>query len=125
MCDNESAGHCRFWCTATTIRSLTAGDFSGACCSSGALARARVPQKGFEDLPERIGLTKQLIDRFNVQVKGVAAIAEFPHVRYVNIRGTLSTGADYKRWWANELHPTNRGFAQVTERFAAALAALP
>lgn len=81
-------------------------------------------QKGFEDLQERVELTKRLIDRFNAQVKAVAALAEFPHVRYVNIRGTLSTGADYKRWWANELHPTARGFEQVTERFAAALAAL-
>jgi lysophospholipase L1-like esterase len=81
--------------------------------------------KGFDDLPERIQLAKELIDRFNVQVKGVAAMPEFPHVKYVDIRGTLSVGSDYKTWWANELHPTKRGFARVTDRFAAALAALP
>jgi hypothetical protein len=81
--------------------------------------------KGFDDLPERIALAKQLIDRFNTQVKDVAAMREFPHVKYVNIRGTLSVGADYKTWWANELHPTKRGFERVTERFAGALATLP
>ena len=82
-------------------------------------------QKGFEDLQERIGLTKQLIDRFNTMIRGVAALGEFPHVKYVNLRGTLSVGADYETWWGNELHPTKRGFERVTERFATALAALP
>jgi hypothetical protein len=82
-------------------------------------------EKGFDDLQERIGLARQLIDRFNAQLAGVAAMSEFPHVKYVNIRGTLSVGTDYKRWWANELHPTPRGFERVTARFAAALAALP
>lgn len=81
-------------------------------------------EKGFDDLRERIELAKQLIDRFNMQVKAVAALAELSHVKYVNIRGTLSIGADYKTWWANELHPTPRGFERVTARFAAALAAV-
>jgi len=81
-------------------------------------------EKGFEDLQERIELAKQLIDRFNRQVRDVAALAEFSHVKYVNIRGTLSVGADYRTWWANELHPTPRGFERVTECFAAALAAV-
>ena len=66
----------------------------------------------------------QLIDRFNMQLRDVAALADFSHVKYVNIRGTLSVGADYRTWWANELHPTLRGFERVTERFAAALAAV-
>jgi hypothetical protein len=82
-------------------------------------------EKGFEDLPERIALVGQLIDRFNTMVQGVATLAELPHVTYVNLRGTLSVGADYETWWANELHPTRRGFEAVTGRFAAALAALP
>jgi hypothetical protein len=81
-------------------------------------------EKGFEDIEERKRLAKQLIDRFNKQVKDVAAIAEFTHVKYVDIRGTLSSGSDYTTWWANELHPTLRGFRRVTERFATALAAL-
>jgi hypothetical protein len=82
-------------------------------------------EKGFDDLRERIALAKELIDRFNTMVRGVAALGEFPHVKYVNLRGTLSVGADYETWWANELHPTRRGFDAVTERFATVLAALP
>ena len=68
---------------------------------------------------------KKLTDRFNTMIRGVAALGEFPHVKYVNLRGTLSVGADYETWWGNELHPTKRGFERVTERFATALAALP
>jgi hypothetical protein len=81
-------------------------------------------EKGFDDLQERIKLAKQLIDRFNTQLKNVAAMSEFSHVKYVDIRETLSVGTDYKTWWANELHPTARGFERVTQRFADALAAL-
>ena len=55
----------------------------------------------------------------------MAGLGELPHVKNVDLRGTLSVGGDYKRWWANELHPTARGFARVTAQFASALAALP
>ena len=44
---------------------------------------------------------------------------------FVDLRGTLSIGADYRTWWDNELHPTRLGFERVTQRFADALAALP
>jgi lysophospholipase L1-like esterase len=82
-------------------------------------------EKGFARLPERITLAKQLIDRFNAQLRAVAALSAFPHVTYVDLRGTLSVGADYRTWWDNELHPTRLGFEHVTQRFADALAALP
>lgn len=82
-------------------------------------------EKGFDDLHERIRLTRQLIDRFNTMLGAVAALPGLDHVRYVNLRGTLSVEADYKRWWANELHPTARGFVKVTERFARLVASLP
>jgi hypothetical protein len=82
-------------------------------------------EKGFGNLPQRIRLMKQLIDQFNAMLGNVAGLSEFPHVTYVDLRGTLSVGADYKTWWANELHPTARGFARVAQRFATAVAALP
>jgi len=82
-------------------------------------------EKGFARLPQRITLAKQLIDRFNVQLRAVAALSAFPHVTFVDLRGTLSIGADYQTWWDNELHPTRLGFERVTQRFADALAALP
>jgi len=82
-------------------------------------------EKGFARLPARITLAKELIDRFNAQLHAVASLSVFPHVTYVDLRGTLSVGADYRTWWDNELHPTRVGFERVTQRFADALAALP
>ena len=81
--------------------------------------------KGFEKITERVRLMTQLIDRFNSLLKDIAAMPEFTHVTYINLRNTLSTGANYKEYWANELHPTEKGFELVTGRFAAALANLP
>ena len=54
-------------------------------------------EKGFEKMTERIRLIKQLIDRFNSMLKEVAGMSEFPHVRYIDLRSTLSIGANYKR----------------------------
>ena len=52
-------------------------------------------------------------------------MSAFPHVTYVDLRGALSVGSDYRTWWDNELHPTALGFEKVTQRFADALAAVP
>ena len=82
-------------------------------------------EKGYAKMTERIRLMKQLIDRFNSMLKDIAAMTEFPHVTYINLRSTLSTGANYKQYWANELHPTEKGFELVTDRFATALDKLP
>ena len=54
-------------------------------------------------------------------LRDVAATAGFGHVRYLDLRGTLASGSAYKSWWANELHPTKRGFAAVADRFDAAI----
>ena len=82
-------------------------------------------EKGFEQIPERIRLMKQLIDRFNVMLQTITKIPDFSHVKYIDLRNTLSVGSDYKRFWANELHPTERGFELVTDRFATVLDSLP
>jgi lysophospholipase L1-like esterase len=82
-------------------------------------------EKGYAVMTERIRLMKQLIDRLNAMLKDIAAMTEFRHVTYINLRDTLSTGANYKQYWANELHPTEKGFELVTNRFAAALDKLP
>jgi lysophospholipase L1-like esterase len=81
-------------------------------------------EKGFDKMTERIRLMKELIDRFNSMLKEIVAMREFPHVRYIDLRNTLSLGVNYKRYWANELHPTQKGFELVTNRFATALAKL-
>lgn len=66
-------------------------------------------------------MAAKLIDRFNAMLRRVAALPEFSHVRYVDVRDALSNAADYRTWWANELHPTKRGFEAVADRFAAAI----
>lgn len=83
-------------------------------------------EKNFVDLAQRIAMMKILMDQFNDVVKSLPLQPVFAHVRYLDLRGTLSNRlADYKDWWANELHPTQKGFEAVTERFAAELAKLP
>jgi len=78
--------------------------------------------KRYDLLQPRVKMMKDLIDQFNEMVKGIAGMAPFAHVRYVDLRGSLSNGADYKRWWGNELHPTGRGFEMVAGRFAQVIA---
>ncbi len=77
--------------------------------------------KGYGDLPERLELVTQLIDRFNGMLKDATSLPAFSHVHHVDLRGTLPNGRDYKKWWDNELHPTKRGFRKVTERFVRVL----
>jgi len=48
-------------------------------------------------------------------------LPQLAHVTYVDLRGALSSGPNYKQFWDNELHPTARGFEMVTDRFVKAL----
>lgn len=82
-------------------------------------------EKGFEDLQSRTTIAHDLIDRFNTMVETLPALQGLEHVRYVNLRNTLRTDAQYQQWWENELHPTERGFHAVADKFVAVLAALP
>jgi hypothetical protein len=77
--------------------------------------------KGYRNLADRKKIAKDLIDRFNVMLAQVAAMPAFRHVKYVDLRGSLSSGANYKKWWDNELHPTIAGFELITKKFAAVI----
>jgi hypothetical protein len=79
-------------------------------------------EKGFDDLAACLDLVATLIDRFNAMLRRVTVVPALAHVRYLDLRGTLPNGATYKTWWANELHPTERGFATVADRFASIIA---
>lgn len=79
--------------------------------------------KGYEDMNERIKIARELIDRFNDVVESLPQLSGFAHVRYVDIRGTLTKHPGDKRLWANELHPKPRGFSLVANKFAEAIAA--
>ena len=76
-------------------------------------------RKGYEAMAARRQICVSLIDRFNEMLASLAGKPPFAHVRYLDLRNTLSTGANYKDWWDNELHPTGRGFEAVTKKFAA------
>ena len=81
-------------------------------------------EKGYEDLSERIGVTRDLIDRFYAMLADVTALPSFSHVQVVDLRGALSidlVNERYKQWWGNELHPTSKGFRKVAELFDAKL----
>jgi hypothetical protein len=79
-------------------------------------------KKGYKDLMKNTRVVAQLMDRFNVMLESVSASPQFSHVHYLNLRNTLSYGADFKQYWANELHPTEKGWRLVTEKFAALIA---
>jgi lysophospholipase L1-like esterase len=81
-------------------------------------------QKGFDDLLRRIQLAHELIECFNTMIEAIARLEPFTHVHYIDLRNTLQTGAEYKKWWANELHPTEQGFRVIAEKYAATLASL-
>lgn len=78
-------------------------------------------EKGFTRMQVRKAIMRELLDRFNLMLSGVAAMPEFSHVTYVDLRKTLSTGANYKQYWENEVHPTVKGFHLVTDRFVSVL----
>jgi lysophospholipase L1-like esterase len=80
--------------------------------------------KGFADLPRRIQLAHDLIDRLNSMLEALAGLAPFAHVHYVDLRNTLQTGDEYRQWWENELHPTEQGFRAIAEKFATVLSNL-
>lgn len=83
--------------------------------------------KGYVALEEGRQLMATLIDRFNAMAASVAGGPGLKHVRYVDLRGTLSNelvGNAYRKWWANELHPTEQGFHAVADRFHKVLVAL-
>jgi hypothetical protein len=79
-------------------------------------------RKGHADRGKNTVLIAQLIDRFNVMLRAVSALPEFAHVHYLDLRGTLKNDGTYKKYWANELHPSDSGFDLVTKKFADALA---
>ena len=76
-------------------------------------------KKGYASMAYRAQVCVQLIDRFNQMLARIAGKGPFAHVRHLDLRNTLARGATYKDWWANELHPTEKGFKEVTRKFAA------
>jgi hypothetical protein len=99
------------------------GPLPGPWLEPGFRAKGYVPEEGAADPLKalRRDIVKQLIDRFNEMLQALPGVPGLDHVRHVNLRETLKTDETYKEWWANELHPTPRGFTAVAAKLAAAL----
>ena len=82
-------------------------------------------QQGYMALQERTDLAGQFIDKFNVMLSKLKVDTGINSVVYVDVRPALSSGRDWKRWWENELHPTDDlGFPAVAKIFANTLSNL-
>ncbi|MFZ6760337.1 hypothetical protein ACO0K9_24300 [Undibacterium sp. Ji50W] len=63
------------------------------------------------DAAFRLAVVHELIARLNAVFK---TFDDWPNnVVYIDSLGTLSSGADYRKDWANELHPTSSGFDKI------------
>jgi len=80
-------------------------------------------KKDYMDMQARDRVCVALIDRFNAMLKSIAGKPPFEHVRHLDLRRTMQRGASYKNWWADELHPSERGFKDVARKFALAIQA--
>ena len=77
---------------------------------SKAMDDCRVPA----DWALRCAIVRRLIDRLNT------AFGQYDQpnndIYFVDSRGVLSGGADYKDDWVNELHPTRKGFDKIVDQ---------
>jgi hypothetical protein len=81
-------------------------------------------EKGYDDLDANIKVMKTLIDVFNGALDALSNLPQFAHVHHLDLRRTLAADSTYKKDWANELHPTGRGFTAVTNKFASLIQGL-
>lgn len=76
---------------------------------------------GYTDRAVATELARQIIDALNDMQQELAGMAEFPHVLYVDLRPALSSASDYRDYWDNEMHPSERGFRLLAARLARAV----
>lgn len=82
-------------------------------------------RKGYSDQAQRKRIVRDLIDRFNACLARLASDPLFGgNVHYIDLRNTLPTGPNYRKWWDNELHPTRSGFSAVVDKIASTLSQL-
>ena len=66
-----------------------------------------------------------LIDRLNKTIAAVAKQRASHNVHHIDVRGTLTKSRpSYRKDWANELHPTGRGWKKVANLFTAEILAV-
>jgi hypothetical protein len=78
--------------------------------------RPAFTKKRILELAEMQAILRGLVDRFNAALAAVAR--RHARVHYIDLRPVIT-----ERHWANELHPTARGFGLVADAFDAAIQA--
>jgi lysophospholipase L1-like esterase len=104
------------------------GFFGGAWILPGPWLEPGFRGKGHGSLPKNTRVMVELIDRYNTMLARLPRQAGFAHVHYLDLRKALSNeliGREYRKWWADELHPTKKGFALVASAFAGLVRKLP
>jgi lysophospholipase L1-like esterase len=80
------------------------------------------------DLDQGKAIMKLLIDELNTMIAAAVKPFAAEQVRHLELTGTLARqhgfGADYTDWWANELHPTRRGYDALAAVTSAAIEAV-
>jgi hypothetical protein len=90
-------------------------------------------EKLFGDINVNTQMMTTVIDRFNTMLQNLVQEPGFQNVTYIDLRKTLSNSqANYKNWWANEIHPNadgifggSDGWGALAAKFQAVLATLP
>jgi len=90
-------------------------------------------EKLFGDINVTTQMMTTIIDRFNTMLQNLMKEPGFEKVIYIDLRKTLSNSlANYKDWWANEIHPNaggtfggQDGWEAIAAKFQAVLATLP
>ncbi len=81
---------------------------------------APLRKKGIVDFDLQCAIVRVMVDRLNSLQKSLAGgnnpAGAFANVHHVDVRGLLQTDE-----WADELHPTNRGYRKVARLFAETL----
>ena len=90
-------------------------------------------EKLFSDINVTTQMMTTVIDRFNTMLQNLVQEPGLQNVTYIDLRKTLSNAqANYKDYWANELHPNaggifggQDGWGAIAAKFQAVLATLP
>ena len=90
-------------------------------------------EKLFIDINVTTQMMTTIIDRFNTMLQSLVQEPGFQNVIYIDLRKTLSNAqANYKDFWANEIHPNaggifggQDGWGAIAAKFQAVLTTLP
>lgn len=89
------------------------GFLGGSGILPGPWLRPYFERRGHFDQMANAATMERLVDRMYGTLASVVATAGLEHVRLVDIRPRLRTSGSYRDLWADELHPTELGFARV------------